>query len=319
MSAEVAQGSGEPSAPGTYIWVGKHRLHLHCKGSGSPTVVFDAGLGGSSLDWTLVHPEVAGFTRACAYDRAGYAWSDPGPLPRDSRNIVKDLEQLLGNGSVAAPYVLVGHSLGGLIVQRFARQHPHRIAGLVLVDATHEDQFRRLQEAMISDADARRWTLTTMYSSYRVPEGLPDEVRQLATAFESRVQSIIVARSELTFLHGMARAVPTGPATASAMGNIPDVPLVVISHRVIPPATATRKSRLAETWMALQLELVSLSRQSRHVIAGTDDHYVHVREPELVIDAVRSIVEQHRLEKNLQEKNLTEQQRGTDAGAPAPG
>lgn len=316
---EAAPGSGEPSAPGTYIWVGKHRLHLHCKGSGSPTVVFDAGLGGSSLDWTLVQPEVAGFTRACAYDRAGYAWSDPGPMPRDSRNIVKDLEQLLGNGSVAAPYVLVGHSLGGLIVQRFARQHPQTVAGLVLVDATHEDQFRRLEEAMIPAASARRWTLTTMYSSQRVPVGLPDEVRQLATAFESRVQSIIVARSELSSLRGTARAAPTGPATTSAMAAIPDVPLVVISHRVVPPATATRESRLAESWMALQLELASLSRQSRHVIAATDDHYVHVREPELVIDAVRSIVEQHRLEKNLQETNPTEQQRGADAGAPAPG
>lgn len=286
-AAPAQSGADGPLAPGTYIWVGDHRLHLDCQGSGSPTVVFDAGLGGSSLDWTLVQPEVASFTRACAYDRAGYAWSDPGPLPRDSEHIVRDLEQLLGNGSVAAPYVLVGHSLGGLIVQRFARQHPQRIAGLVLVDATHEDQFRRLEEAVTPPSgNARSWALLTMRDSYKVHEDLPEDVRRLAGAFVARAQSIVVVRSELSFLRKTAR-----PAAA---GDLPDVPLVVISHRVITPAASTREGRLADMWMEMQLELAALTRHSKHVIAATDDHYVHIREPETVIDAVRGVVEQYR-------------------------
>src|SRR5690606_29821010 len=144
----------------------------------------------------------ASFTRACAYDRAGYALSDPGPMPRNAKSIVSDLEQLLGNGSVAAPYVLVGHSLGGLIVQHFARQNPDRTAGLVLVDATHEDQFRRLQETVVpaGSRQTRRWSLVTTTDSYKIPDGLPEEIRRLAGAFVVRPQSIVVVRSELSFL-----------------------------------------------------------------------------------------------------------------------
>jgi pimeloyl-ACP methyl ester carboxylesterase len=277
----------EPPAPGTYVWVGGHRLHLVCRGSGSPTVVFDSGLGGSSLDWTLVQPAVASFTRACAYDRAGYAWSDQGPLPRDSDNIVRDLEQLLGNGSVAAPYVLVGHSLGGLIVQHFARQNPQRVAGIVLVDATHEDQFRRLREAVIQSGRGRRAFLVVGDARY-VPDGLPEDIRLLASGFSGRPKSIVVVRSELSFLHKGVR-----PA---ATGYLPDVPLVVISHRISTPAASPREGRWEEMWMEMQLDLAALTPQSKHVIASTGDHYVHIREPGLVVDAVRDIVEQHRLE-----------------------
>jgi len=285
-AARTQSTTDGPPAPGTYIWVGSHRLHLDCQGTGSPTVVFDSGLGGSSLDWTLVQPEVASFTRACSYDRAGYAWSDPGPMPRDADNIVRDLEQLLGNGSVAAPYVLVGHSLGGLIVQKFARQHPQRIAALVLVDATHEDQFRRLEEAIAPVKGARRWSMLTVSDSYQVPEGLPDDVRALAGAFVARAQSIVVLRSELSFLRSSSRSV-----TPVAL---PDVPLIVISHRPESPAPSTRGGSFEQTWMELQSELVALAPRSEHVIARTGDHYIHVREPDTVIGAVRGVVEQHR-------------------------
>lgn len=290
--AAAPSAAVEPAAPGTYIWVGEHRLHLDCQGSGSPTVVFDSGLGGSSLEWTLVQPEVASFTRACAYDRAGYAWSDPGPLPRDAEHIVRDLEQLLGNGSVAAPYVLVGHSLGGLIVQRFARRNPQRIAGLVLVDATHEDQFRRLEEALIPPARPRPWSLVTVSDAYDVPEGLPENVRLQAAAFAARAQSIVVVRSELSFLRRNIQ-----PAAAVA-GYLPDVPLVVVSHRVLTPARSAREARLEDMWMQMQLELATRTRHSKHVIAATDDHYVHIREPETVIDAVREVVLQHRRDRD---------------------
>jgi pimeloyl-ACP methyl ester carboxylesterase len=275
------------TAPGTYIWVDDHRLHLDCRGSGSPTVVFDSGLGGSSLDWALVQPGVAGFTRACTYDRAGYAWSDPGPLPRNAERMVSDLEQMLGNGSVAAPYVLVGHSLGGLIVQHFARKNPQRIAGLVLVDATHEDQFRRLDET-VALAATTRWSHLEMYDSYDVPEGLPEDVTLLARAFVARPQSIVVVRSELRFLRESS-----GPA-APETGTLPDVPLVVISHRLLTSAESGRNDGFEETWMEMQQALAARIPGSRHVIAATHDHYIHIREPQTVVDAVQDIVQRHR-------------------------
>lgn len=280
----------DPPAPGTYVWVDGHRLHLNCQGEGAPTVVFDAGLGGSSLDWALVQPDVAAFTRACTYDRAGYGWSDPGPLPRDSQNVVSDLEQLLGNGSVPAPYVLVGHSLGGLVAQYFARQNAERIAGLVLVDATHEEQFRRLKAAVTAGRTARR-TLVMSHGSNQVHEGLPEEVRRLAGAFSARARSLVVLQSEASYLFKAGR--PT-----AASGELPDVPLVVISHRELPARASPRDAILASSWMDMQRDLLALTTRSRHVIAASDDHYVHIREPRLVVDAVRSVVEQHRRERD---------------------
>src|SRR4051812_37119691 len=124
--------------PGQLVDVGGYRLHIQCVGAGSPTVVLDAGLGGSSLDWSLVQAELGRTTRVCAYDRAGMGWSDPGPQPRTPRQIADELHTLLTNAGNAGPYVLVGHSLGGKNVRMFALQHPDQVAGMVLVDARSE-------------------------------------------------------------------------------------------------------------------------------------------------------------------------------------
>jgi pimeloyl-ACP methyl ester carboxylesterase len=174
-----------------------------------------------------------------------------------------------------------------LIVQGFARRNPGKIAGLVLVDATHEDQFRRLEAALIPFGQPRRWSLVTAPAAYRPHQGLPEDVRLLAGTFAARAQSMVVASSELSFLRQTARP-------AAAADNLPDVPLVVISHRVTTPAASTRDARLADSWMEMQLELATRTRHSKHVIAATDDHYVHIREPETVIHAVREVVEQYR-------------------------
>ena len=128
-------------APGRLVDIGGHRLHIWCSGSGTPPVILETGLGGSSADWGFVQPEVAGFTKVCSYDRAGMGYSDPGPSPRTTRRIGQyELAQLLDRTGVAGRVVLVGASIGGLAVRLFASEHPERVAGLVLVDASHEDQ-----------------------------------------------------------------------------------------------------------------------------------------------------------------------------------
>jgi pimeloyl-ACP methyl ester carboxylesterase len=124
--------------PGRLVDVGGERLHIQCVGTGSPTVVLDAGLGGSSLDWNLVQSELGNTTRVCAYDRAGMGWSDPSPYPRTPRQIADELHTLLTNAGIAEPYVLVGHSLAGKNVRLFALTHPDQVAGMVLVDARSE-------------------------------------------------------------------------------------------------------------------------------------------------------------------------------------
>ena len=129
--------------PGKLVDIGGYRLHLRGAGNGGPTVVMDAGLGGASIDWSLVQPEIAKFTTVYSYDRAGMGWSDVGPRPRTSRQIVKELHTLLRNAGIKKPYVLVGHSSGGFNMLLYASRYPDEVAGLVLVDASHEKQLER--------------------------------------------------------------------------------------------------------------------------------------------------------------------------------
>jgi pimeloyl-ACP methyl ester carboxylesterase len=132
--------------PGKLIDVGGYRLHINCSGEGGPTVVFDAGMGCNSLDWALVQPEVAKFARVCIYDRAGNGWSDESPLERTSQNIVDELHTLLKNSGEKGPYILVGYSFGGPNVRLYASKYPNDVAGVVLVDSSHEDQLQEMPD-----------------------------------------------------------------------------------------------------------------------------------------------------------------------------
>jgi pimeloyl-ACP methyl ester carboxylesterase len=139
-NCQVAQPPTEaPKPPGRMVDIGGRRLHLHCTGTGTPTVIVENGGGSFTVDWALVQPAVSQFTRICTYDRAGYAWSDPGPLRDLPEQIMADLELLLRLGDVKPPYVLVGQSIGGLFIRDYQRRFPEQVGGMVLVDPTHED------------------------------------------------------------------------------------------------------------------------------------------------------------------------------------
>ena len=129
----------EHPAPGQLVDIGGLRLHLWCTGAGSPVVVLEVGGSGNVLEWNRVQPEVAKTTRVCSYDRAGFGWSELGPNPRSAVEIVSELHSLLQAAHVSGPYVLAGHSIGGLFVRLYATTYSADVAGLVLVDATHGD------------------------------------------------------------------------------------------------------------------------------------------------------------------------------------
>jgi pimeloyl-ACP methyl ester carboxylesterase len=269
--------------PGAFVQVGGHRLHLYCVGEGSPTVVFDSGLGSSSLDWARVQPEVARLTRACVYDRAGYGWSDPGPNPRDSVTIARELAVLLGQGGVAPPYVLVGHSFGGFNVRLFASEHPEETAALVLIDSSHEQQFERFDQAGIRSVAPRSGEII-IDNPATVPASLPDDLQALARSFTVRAGFISALRSELGNLRVSA-------AELRAAAPLPDVPLVVISHRVRTDGVSARKDKL---WMDMQQELATRTSRAQLVVADTDDHYVQLSEPGLVVEAIRTVLAESR-------------------------
>src|SRR5918998_469477 len=127
----------EYPAPGEMVAVSGHGMQLYCAGKarGGPTIVMDSGIGGGVLDWQTVQPKVAKFARVCSYDRSGLGWSESGPKPRTSPQIVKELHALLENAGVGGPYVLVGHSFGGANVQLYDAEYPEEVAGMVLVDS----------------------------------------------------------------------------------------------------------------------------------------------------------------------------------------
>src|ERR687893_2596105 len=140
IATERAERAYPP--PGEMVDVGGYSLHINCVGQGSPTVVLDAGSGGFSAQWVRVQQEVTGTTRVCSYDRAGMGWSEMGPEPRDARQITSELHTLLGKAGIEVPYVLVGHSFGGMYVQTYAARYPDEVAGVALVDSSTEpDQF----------------------------------------------------------------------------------------------------------------------------------------------------------------------------------
>src|SRR5207244_2745846 len=145
--------------PGRLVDVDGHRLHLQCLGDGRPTVVLEAGLSTCSLDWSRVLPEVARLTRVCAYDRAGHGWSDRGSKPRTSQRLADELHTLLINAGIDGPYVLVGHSYGGQIARIFGTRYPDEVAGLVLVDSSHENQRSRIPRGPLAGriVDGFRW------------------------------------------------------------------------------------------------------------------------------------------------------------------
>lgn len=243
-----------PAAEGELVWIGDRRLWIACRGSGAPTVVMDAGVNSGSQVWTLVQPGVASFTRVCVYDRAGLGRSDPIPRPRTSQEIVDDLHALLTNAAVPPPYVLVAHSFGGLNARLYAHQHPREVAGLVLVDAVHEDRFAATAKVLT-----------------------PSQQREFERAREANPEGLDYYESSR-----LVRGI--GPA-------LPDLPVVVIARgrsEVWPrgwPAAA-----LERVWRELQSDLASRAPRGTLVVAEQSDHNIPGQQPEIVVEATRQVV-----------------------------
>ena len=279
--------------PGKLFEVSEKKLHLHCTGTGSPLVVLEAGLGGNSLDWVKVQPMLAGFTRVCSYDRAGYGWSDGDALPRTSARSVYELYKLLKKAGEEGPYLLVGHSYGGLIVRVFASLHPDETVAVILLDASHEDQFStfshagRQQQTRIRLSAAQPRNLV-------VPDGLPEKEKQIAAELAANAQAMIALQSEMRhFNHSIHQVRHT---------QIPaHIPVKVISRgkRVWPEGEVG--DRMESIWRALQEDLYKrltpASSGLSHQIASNSGHYIHLDEPRLVVRAIRKMVlDQRRLE-----------------------
>jgi pimeloyl-ACP methyl ester carboxylesterase len=262
--------------PGDLVDVGGHRLHLWCTGAGTPAVVLDAGLGSSSAAWGFVQPEVARLTRVCSYDRAGMGYSDPGPRPRTARRIARELADLVSRAGVDGPLVLVGASSGGLNVRVFAADYPDRVAGLVLVDASHEDQPHEIPRvARVAPVLSTLGVLRLLGMSLGPSvESHAPSVQRFARATRFRAAGYKAAADEIIHIRESASEVRRSRRKLS-------IPVVVV--------TGGRGADAA--WQDLQRDQVTLSERGCQIIAQESGHAVPFEQPQIVIEAIGRVVE----------------------------
>ncbi|HJS28937.1 MAG TPA: alpha/beta hydrolase [Anaerolineales bacterium] len=283
--AEAADAKAYPP-PGQLMDVGGYRLHLNCTGTGSPTVIIDAGLGDWSTTWGgYVQPEVAKSTRVCTYDRAGLGWSEAGPLPRDAVQAAKELHTLLQNARLPGPYVMVGHSLGGFDVRVFVNDYSSEVAGIVLVDSMNPKQIIQSPTEAHSQPESRSQPFSLQAALARfgvvrlitkVP-GIAPSVSPNEEAYYPlyvRPQSLQATTSEF-------QGLPAAGAQAAAVRTFGDLPLIIL----------TAKMNNLPGWPEWQTELLQLSSNSQQLFAENSGHNIQIDEPEAAVAAILKMVE----------------------------
>ena len=297
--------------PGLRMDVGGYSLHIYCTGNGAgPTVVVDAGAGDFSTSWQGIQPEVAKSARICTYDRAGYGWSDSSPHPRTATQMSNELHQLLINARIDPPYILVGHSLGGLTVRVYASLYPDEVAGMILVDSGHEDQLERLppeylrlykqQQSYFSVMGfmSRFGILRMIGSSSKGADFAPPQVAKMPKEVQSVYLMMISHPSFFDTMLAELRALPEISAEVRATGKLGDMPLFILSADT-PDEAALQSiglgadfpaAQLQQTFNDMQNEFEELSTQSTHMVVKDSTHAINLDRPEAVIEAILDLV-----------------------------
>jgi len=291
--------------PGRLVSLGTHALHIDCRGTGSPTVVLESGMDPlGSLSWSLQHDRLASMTRTCAYDRAGIAWSEIGPRPRTGQRIADELAELLRRAGESGPIVLVAQSMGGPYARIFAGKHPGDIAGIVLVETSHPEQFDRLPMADNFSPPPRLFIRAVpllrkvgimrhvMTGELRYPALPADKQEALLAVSAGSIATVISEFGEIKQTLQQAQEVRT----------FGDVPLLVLSVGDPPDASkiANFEQEQADAefviWVELQRELAELSSRGRLQQIPDSTHYMQFSQPDAVVDAVQTVLEEIRVE-----------------------
>lgn len=290
---------------GKLVTVGSHRLHIHATGVGSPAVILEAGGMGWSLDWHLVQTEAAKFTRVCSYDRAGFGWSESGPMPRTAGQIADELYVLLDRAEIEKPYILVGASFGGHIVRLFAKNHPGEAAGIILLDARHEAVDSKMPPAWKKMAAAGKGMNQFMFLASKIGalnllgklmggDSLPPTVMKLPP--EMRPLYLEAGFQPKFFQSNLDEfaAIAESDRQVNASGRLGNIPLTVIRHgnpAMFAGMPAEQADAAEKVWRELQADLAALSSNSRMLVAEKSGHNIQVDQPDLVVDAIRQMVD----------------------------
>ena len=280
-------------APGELIAVDDRMMHVNCIGQGSPTVIFELGVGSASAAWSDIHKQVSLFTRACAYDRAGLGYSEPTDQPLRSSNVAQRLQKLLRAAKIEDDLVLVGWSAGGVYIREFYGRYPERVKAMLFVDSSHEQQATRMPQTPGNGSDpmlriARRlapFGIVRMSGilDRRVERGTSsDELKSHLKAIyhQSHILDTVWRESE-AFNLDISATQPPSP--------VGDLPLIVLTRGISDTSQQERDAR-----NQLQQELTLLSSNGKQVIAIESGHHVYADQPELLIESVEDLVLQVR-------------------------
>ncbi len=288
------------------------RMNIYCKGSGSPAVILDAGLGGDTTSWATVHPLIAAKTKTCAFDRAGLGFSDGSHRPSTVRNSAEDLHALLTAAKVAPPYVLVGHSAAGMNIRVFADRYPDEVVGMVAVDVSHEDQSTRLWPIGVAgqkekwDAGLKEADTCVEHARKGLVKGTPEYKKciedagvrdprfsdaindaQERMALTAQWQAAVASENRAVFY---ASADETR-ATRKSFGSIP---IIVLTHAPYPKAKdETQEERNVRTllWETMHNEIAAMSTRGINIIVPNTGHYIQFDKPQVVVDAVNQALQ----------------------------
>ncbi|HUF11510.1 MAG TPA: alpha/beta hydrolase [Longimicrobiales bacterium] len=286
-----------PPPPGRLVDVDGHSMHIHCAGSGSPTVVIDAGAGTSSIAWLHIQSRLASFTRTCVFDRAGLGWSESRSEPRTGERAARELRALLDGAAEEPPFVIVGHSYGGYTARIFVDLFREDVAGLGLLESAHQDQWERLPPIIKQLLDA---SMSDLREKARAADDgrlrsdsvqVPDFFRHSALEAAYRAEQVDPDhyRTSLGEMEHMAVTI-TQLRNVAPLGTLP---LVVLSSArgfdryrgsPIPVEESNR------VWLELQDELAALSEDAVHMVSQTAGHTLQYDEPEVVVGVIRELV-----------------------------
>ena len=290
--------------PGKIYSVSGRRMHLYCTGSGSPTLLLEAGLGDDWLSWRKVQPALSSLTRVCSYDRAGFGWSESQVTTRDSDHIIQELHALLSVAEISGPMVLIGHSAGGLHIRKYLTKYPTDVVGLVFVDASTPEQIDQLPAEMNQPQNLRWAEVETLLGIPRLRGrcgyhewtglGIVDSDSQALAAWlradDCSVSVLSATGQEYAGFKASGQEVAgTGP-----FGSLPV--LIFSEDAAVTPSYWTEYYPLslhpvfAKTWNSLQEGLKKLSTRSQRIVARGSSHYVQVDRPDVVIAEVEKLV-----------------------------
>lgn len=276
------------------------KINLFCEGKGAPTVVLESGLGAGASAWRRVQDPIAATTRVCSYDRSGFGRSGPATGPRDAGVLADDLFQALKAGKVAGPYVLVGHSLGGYTTRIFASRHPELVAGLVLVDPSHETQTKRFAELAPEaiKADRARMALMRFCADPKRTEAVANRCTEpappdLPPAFAERfaaAQGPARAAASMAELDDFDAGAAIVARERKPLGDKPLVILTAATQAVPPGTPAGQAEAIHEAWVKMHDDMATLSPRGVNLIVQGAGHSIQWDQPAAVITAVQGVV-----------------------------